>query len=114
MSQGASQWRPKSLLALAIAGLIWGGWKWSEVWHYHKTLARIEDMMERGLHSLAAKDLGELLDRNPGSDEVAFLLGTCEKARGRSQAAAEAWANSTPDRADIRRDLVRLTQSTIR
>ena len=114
MSQDASQWRLKLLLVLAIAGLIWGEWKWSEVWHYHKTLARIEDAMEKGLQSLAAKDLGELLGRNPDSDEVAFLLGTCEKARGRSQAAAEAWANSTPDRADIRRDLVRLTQSTIR
>jgi thioredoxin-like negative regulator of GroEL len=96
MSQGASQWRLKSLLALAITGLIWGGWKWSEVWHYHKTLARIEDAMEKGLQSLAAKDLVELLGRNPDSDEVAFLLGTCEKARGRSQAAADAWAKIPP------------------
>ncbi len=54
------------------------------------------DLMDRGLHSLAAKDLLELLDRNPGSDEAAYLLGTCEKARGRTAAAAEAWSKISP------------------
>ena len=96
MSRDASRWRPLLLFALATAVLLWGGWKWSEVWHYRKTLARVEDAMDAGLHSLAAKDLVELLDRYPGSDEVAFLLGTCEKARGRPQAAAEAWAKVPP------------------
>ena len=32
----------------------------------------------------------------PDSDEAAYLLGICEQARGRNQAAAEAWARVAP------------------
>jgi enediyne biosynthesis protein E4 len=56
--------------------------------------------MEAGLHSLAANELTTLLDRYPSSDELTFLLGTCERARGRSQAAAQAWA-SIPQRSSL-------------
>jgi thioredoxin-like negative regulator of GroEL len=92
MSHGARRWMSALLLALTGAALLGGGWRWSEAWQFRKTIERIEDEMGRGLQSLAAKELAELLARNPGSDEVAFLLGTCEKARGRSEAAAAAWA----------------------
>jgi enediyne biosynthesis protein E4 len=85
------------LLALIAAGLVWGGRKWSAALQYRRTIERIEEEMERGLQSLAAKDLVDLLAQNPGSDEVAFLLGTCEKARGRTDAAAAAWARIPTD-----------------
>ena len=61
--------------------------------HDHGTRPRCDGP---GFASLAAKDLLELLDRNPGSDEALYLLGTCEKARGRTAAAAEAWAKISP------------------
>jgi enediyne biosynthesis protein E4 len=92
MSQAASRWRLVLLCTLAAAGLLWGGWKWSQVRHYRLTLARVEDEMDAGLYALAASELTSLLDRNPSSDEVAFLLGMCEKAQGRAQAADRAWA----------------------
>ena len=72
------------LFALATAVLLWGGWKWSEVWHYRKTLARVEDAMDRDFTHWRRKIWSSFLTGNPGSDEVAFLLGTCEKARGRT------------------------------
>jgi thioredoxin-like negative regulator of GroEL len=84
------------LLALAMAGLFGGVWTGSEVWRFRKTLARIKEHMENGRTSRAAKELDALLARNPGSDEVAFLLGTCELARGRAQEAAHAWAAVQP------------------
>jgi thioredoxin-like negative regulator of GroEL len=92
MSQGARRGRAPLLLALATAGLLWGAWTGSEIWRFRQTLARIKEQMGNGRVSRAAKDLAELLARNPGSDEVAFLLGTCEQARGRAGAAAKAWA----------------------
>ena len=92
MNRGAKRWMSALLLALVGAALLWGGWKWSEARRFRKTIERIEDEMGRGLQSLAARDLVELLTQYPGSDEVAFLLGTCERARGRSEAAAAAWA----------------------
>ena len=99
MSQGARRWRSALLFALVAAGLLWEVWKWSEVLRYRQTMARVEAEMEKGLLSLAAKDLAELLAGNPGSDEVAFLLGSCEKGRGRTRAAADAWAKVSPDSA---------------
>jgi tetratricopeptide (TPR) repeat protein len=45
---------------------------------------------------IAARKLSELLPRRPVSDQAVYLLGTCEKARGRYQAATEAWALVTP------------------
>jgi thioredoxin-like negative regulator of GroEL len=91
--------RPVLLLALVVAGLLWGGWRWSEVRHRRQMMARFEEEMAKGFHTLAAKHLVEFLARNPGSDEAALLLGTCEKARGRPQAAAEAWARVPPSSA---------------
>ena len=99
MSKGARRWRRASVVVLVATAILWGGWKCSEVWSYRQTMARIEDEMEKGLLSRAAKDLAALLAENPGSDEVAFLLGSCEKARGRTEAAAEAWAKVPPDSA---------------
>jgi enediyne biosynthesis protein E4 len=66
---------------------------------YRQTMARVEEEIENGLVSRAAKDLGELLAANPRSDEVAFLMGSCEKARGRATAADNAWASIPPDSA---------------
>ena len=45
---------------------------------------------------LAARKLIALLAWQPDSDEALYLLGTCEMARGRTEAAAEAWARVPP------------------
>jgi enediyne biosynthesis protein E4 len=88
----ASRWQPVLFLTLATAGLVWSGWKWSRIRHERHILAQAQNTLEAGFPGLAAKDLIELLERNPGSAEAAFLLGNCEQARGRPQAAALAWA----------------------
>jgi enediyne biosynthesis protein E4 len=83
-------------MAIAVALLIWGGWKWWEVRHYRRAMARIEEEIDQGLPARAASDLIDLLARDPDSDEAAYWLGACEKMRGRPQAAALAWAKVPP------------------
>jgi enediyne biosynthesis protein E4 len=93
------KWRwPIVLLLTAVTlGLLWGSWKCWEAWRYETAIAQIEEEIEKGLYGRAAKDLVALLAWHSGSDEAAFLLGTCESARGRTQAASEAWALIPPD-----------------
>jgi enediyne biosynthesis protein E4 len=52
--------------------------------------------MAAGRHALAARSLESLLEWKPGSDEAMYLLGVCERARGRAPAAGEAWARVPP------------------
>jgi thioredoxin-like negative regulator of GroEL len=97
MTQVGGRWRLAFFLAGAVAAiLLWGRWRWSEVRYNRQAMAQIEEEIDKGHHSLAAKHLVGFLARNPGSDEAAFLLGNCEKARGRAQAAVEAWAKVPP------------------
>jgi enediyne biosynthesis protein E4 len=97
MSLGAGCLRLALVLAFLTAVFFWCGWKSLEGWHSQRAIAQVEYEMDRGLSSLAARHLTELLARYPGSDEARFLLGACEKARGRPQAAAQAWAKIAPD-----------------
>jgi enediyne biosynthesis protein E4 len=93
-----SSGRFKLILLLAMAGtLLWGGWKWWELRRYRRAMVQIEEEIENGLHALAARNLIAVLADNPDSDEAHFLLGNCEAARGRSQAATSAWSHVRPD-----------------
>ncbi|MFI5455379.1 MAG: tetratricopeptide repeat protein [Isosphaerales bacterium] len=91
------RWTLVLLLAIVALGLLWGGWKWSEVRRYRRAISEIEEDIEAGRNALAARNLVALLAWNPSSDQAAYLLGVCEKARGRSEAASEAWARVPPD-----------------
>jgi tetratricopeptide (TPR) repeat protein len=59
-------------------------------------MAEIRKEIEVGRHGIASQKLTSLLAGNFASDEVAYLLGFCEKSRGRTQAASEAWARVPP------------------
>jgi len=96
MARVQHRWTLVLLLAIVAPGLLWGGWKWSEVRRYRRAMSEIEEDVEAGRNALAARNLVALLAWNPGSDEAAYLLGMCEKARGRSEAASEAWARVPP------------------
>src|SRR5207248_2545651 len=77
--------------------LSWAGWKWWEVRRSRRALAEIEEEIDNGRHGTAARKLIALLARQPDSDEALYLLGTCEMARGRTEAADTAWARVPPD-----------------
>jgi enediyne biosynthesis protein E4 len=96
MSTGARRWSPL-LLAAIVGGLLWGGCKWWEFRRHRQAIAEIEEELEDGLHGAAARKLIALLTRLPVSDEANYLLGACEMARGRTEAADKAWARVPPD-----------------
>jgi tetratricopeptide (TPR) repeat protein len=85
------------LAALCAAGLAWGGWSWWVEHRYKAAMAGIESSIMGGHYALACRDLESLLswkaDPNGG---IVYLLGSCELARGRNQAASEAWARVQP------------------
>jgi predicted Zn-dependent protease len=89
-------WKPTLILLMVAGGVFWGGWKWWEFRSYRRDLAEIEDEIRDNRHGTAARKLHTLLAWQPDSDEALSLLGTCEFARGRLQAAADAWTRVRP------------------
>ncbi len=86
------------LMVAAIgAGLSWGGWRFWEVQQYQQAIEEIEQQIAAGRNGLAAKNLVSLLAWKPGLVEAIYLLGVCERARGRTEEASEAWARVPPD-----------------
>jgi enediyne biosynthesis protein E4 len=59
-------------------------------------MAEIASEVNARRYGIAAQNLDKVLAWKPDSDEAAYLLGTCEQARGRKQAASEAWARVVP------------------
>ena len=93
---GRRRWRWLSAIVVA-AGLILGGWAWWTDRHYRAAMEEIESEIVAGRYAIACRNLDKLLswkaDPNGG---IVYLLGSCELARGRNQAAAEAWERVVP------------------
>ena len=96
MSKGMRRWGLGLLLAVVAGGLLLGGWRWYEIRRYRRAMAEIEAEMEYGRNGTAARKLADLLAWKPDSDEAAYLLGTCEMARGRPETADEVWSRIPP------------------
>ena len=93
-----SAWRWGLVLALAAlaGGLGYGGWCLLWAWRSRTALVEIREQVQAGRHGAAARNLAALLAWDPSSDEAAYLLGLCEKARRRTDSADEAWARIPP------------------
>jgi thioredoxin-like negative regulator of GroEL len=95
MAKARRHWQ--LVLALLSTGVMLGcGWKWWQGRRYRDAKMAIEAEMAAGRHAIAARNLTQLMSWSSDSDEAAYLLGICEQARGRNQAATEAWARVTP------------------
>jgi hypothetical protein len=93
-----SRRRRAVLRALAgSAGVFWAAWDW---WSYHRSRSALADVgseVVAGRNALACSKLDELLSwKDDPTGELHFLLGSCEVARGRLTAAAEAWSRVPP------------------
>ena len=98
MSRIGLRWRPMPVLlsAFVAGGLLWSGWAWRALQRSRRTLAEARAEIRAGRHGHAARKLAALLARQHRTDEVDYLLGSCEEALGRTRAAAEAWARVPP------------------
>lgn len=94
-----SYWRWAAVPAiLLLAASIGGGWLWHRDHQTRQEIAEIETEIAAGRHALAARRLTQFLDQNPGHDQAAYLLGTCEKARGHNDQASRPGPGSLPAR----------------
>jgi enediyne biosynthesis protein E4 len=91
-----SRGRRVLLLTVVTAALICGGWKLWELRRYRRAMAEIKQEIQAGRHGHAVRKLVMLSAWKPDSDEAAYLLGVCEKARGQAQAASQAWERVSP------------------
>jgi hypothetical protein len=91
-SKGWRRWKVLIVIAGGV-GLVWLGWTWWTDRCYKAAMEEVESAVTAGRYAIACRDLQKLLswkaDPNGG---ITFLLGSCELARGRDQAAEEAWA----------------------
>jgi enediyne biosynthesis protein E4 len=85
-------WTLVLVAALAVTGLCWGGWRLREVERYQTAIEEIEAQIAAGRTGLAARNLDSLLAWKPGLLDAIYLLGVCERARGRPESAFEAWS----------------------
>jgi tetratricopeptide (TPR) repeat protein len=85
--------RWKLLLAGLVAfGLILGTWVWWTDRRYKHDMEEIEAEVLARRYAIACRKLDKLLAwKADTSGGLAYLLGSCELARGHTQAAAEAW-----------------------
>jgi enediyne biosynthesis protein E4 len=92
MSTSRHYWR-LALLIVVSAGLLWGIWRWWALMQYQRAIAEIQQDIQAGKHGHARLKLTAVSawwSSNP--DQVAYLAGICERAKGRPDLAAESWA----------------------
>ncbi len=79
------------------AGLVSGGWVWWANRRYQNAMEEIESDIMAGRNAIACRNLKKLLSWKADPDGgIVYLLGSCELALGRSQAAGEAWERVVP------------------
>ncbi len=96
MARSRQRWR--LLIAFLLGtGLVAAGWAGWSYWRYRSAMDEIEAEIVSGRFSIACRDLEALLSWTSDSNGRAlYLLGSCELARGRNQAAGRAWARVVP------------------
>jgi enediyne biosynthesis protein E4 len=98
MARSRRRWRWFSA-CLVVMGFVLGvgGRAWWLDRDYRIAMTEIESEVVAGRYAIACRYLNKLLswkaDPNGG---ILYLLGSCELARGRNQAAAEAWERVVP------------------
>ncbi len=85
------------LALLGGAGLLWGGRAWWTDRNYKSAMEEIESEIMADRYAIACRDLHQLLSwKSDPNGGITYLLGSCELARGRNQAASEAWERIRP------------------
>ena len=77
-------------------GLLWGVWTWWEHRRDQRAISEIRADIQANRPGHAIQKLTKLSTRTRIADEVAFLLGTCEKSRGKAREASAAWSTVSP------------------
>ena len=85
------------VVLLCGVGLVWAGWAWWTSRRYHRALLEIQSEIAADRYATACQKLERLASGSADrSGRIAYLLGYCERARGRDDAAQAAWARVAP------------------
>jgi tetratricopeptide (TPR) repeat protein len=85
--------------ALAFLGAVFMGavgLRWVQNRRFQATIAEVNSDMAAGRYAIAARRLSPLVASSTEPDNAAYLLGLCERGRGRFDDADGAWAKVTP------------------
>jgi len=85
------------VLGIALVLAVWGTARGVDSWCYRANLKQAKARIAAGSPADARRLLADSAARWPGEGEVAFLLGACEQALGRPEAAEAAWSRVPPD-----------------
>jgi enediyne biosynthesis protein E4 len=91
-----ARWVAITCALVCTAVFLWAARACSRALTYRKAMSDVRLQMSAGRFAMAARNLVDVLDRYPGSDEAAYLLGVCEQQRGDMRKAAAAWARVEP------------------
>src|SRR5271165_3480572 len=85
------------LLGVALVFAAWGTARAVDSWRYRASLDQAKARIAAGSPAEARRLLAESAARWPKEGELHFLLGACEQALGRPEAAAAAWSRVPAD-----------------
>ncbi len=80
------------LLCVALVLAAWGTARGIDYWRYRSSIEQAKARIDKGLPADARRLLSQAAARWPGQGEAEFLLGACEQALGRPDAAEAAWS----------------------
>jgi tetratricopeptide (TPR) repeat protein len=87
--------RRRGLIVLLCVGLVlaaWGTARGVDFWRYRSSIEQAKARIAAGSPADARQILAQAAARWPGRGEAEFLLGACEQALGRPEAAEAAWS----------------------
>ena len=85
------------ILGVALVLAAWGTARVVDSWRYRASLEQAKARIDSGSPAEARRLLAESAARWPREGEVTFLLGACEQALGRPDAAEAAWSRVPTD-----------------
>ncbi len=85
------------ILGVVSVFVVWGTARLVNSWRYRASLKQAKARLDSGSVAEARRLLAESAARWPGEGEVRFLLGACEQALGRLDAAEAAWSRVPTD-----------------
>jgi enediyne biosynthesis protein E4 len=85
------------LASLFGAAVVAGVWAWWTDHRYKSAMEEIEAEIVASRYAIACRKLESLLSwKRDSNGGITYLLGSCELARGRNQAASEIWSHVVP------------------
>src|SRR5436305_633237 len=94
--RGLVRWGALVLGLLVAASSLGAGAAWLRARSRRLELAQVREAIDAKRFGVAGERLARLADHWPADGEVLLLLGECELARGRREAALAAWARVPP------------------